>query len=130
MRLIADLVWHGQYAIRMLDRKPPTNDPYVGSLLDKLRVGAQRGLRKIAGKLVTDLDVDVVKDLMKIVKKLRNGETGGSGEFDRVKVTMELMEHTIDKKRPMNPDFAVWTFNEIYRRLAPIEKQERARTEN
>jgi len=130
MRLIADLVWHAQYAIRMLDRKPPTNDPYVVSLHDKLRVGAQRDLRRIAGKLVTDLDVDVVKDLMKIVKKLRIGETGGSSEFDRIKLALEIMDHAIDKNRPMNPDFAVWTFNEIYRRLAPIETQERARTQN
>jgi len=78
---------------------------------------------------VTDLDVDVVKDLMKIVKKLRNGEAGGSDEFDRIKVTMELMEHAIDKKRPMTPDYAVWTFNEIYRRLEHIERQERSKNQ-
>ncbi len=91
MNHIEDLVRHGQRAIRMLDREPPSNSPYVLSLHDKLRLQARTSLRHAATKVVTDLDVDVVKDLMKIVKKLRNGESGGAGEFDRVKVTMELM---------------------------------------
>ncbi len=129
MQDIVNLTWHGQRAIRMLNHEPPSNDPYMLSLHDKLRTGAFRSLRRATGKLVTDLDVDVVKDLMKIVKKLRNGEAGGSDEFDRIKVTMELMEHAIDKKRPMTPDYAVWTFNEIYRRLEHIERQERSKNQ-
>lgn len=130
MRLIADLVWHGLYAIRMLDRKPPKDNPYMVSLHAKLRTGAHSSLRLAAERLVTDLDVDVVKDLMKIVKKLRNGETGGSAEFDRIKLTLELMDKTIDKKHPLSHDSAVWVFSKIYKELEPIERQERIKNQS
>lgn len=130
MNHIEDLVRHGQRAIRMLDRETPSNSAYVQSLHVRLRLQARTSLRHAATKVVTDLDVDVVKDLMKIVKKLRNGESEGSGEFDRIKLTLELMDKTIDRKHPLSHDSAVWVFNKIYKELEPIERSERNRNQS
>ena len=73
---------------------------------------------------VTDLDVDVVKDLMKVVKKLRSKESGDCRELDRLKLALELLEFTIDKKKPTSPDHIVWMFNRIYGKLGWVTKHE------
>ena len=122
----ADAIWYTWRAINLLDRRPQSGDPYKLRLYEKLRDQARTGLRKAVAAVVTELDVDLVSELMKVVKKLRTEEQG-SGEFDRVKTTLQLLEHTLDKNRQESPDSVHWKFNEIYRRLGQIEKQERAR---
>ena len=124
----ADLIWHAARAINMLDRGPRSGHPYEARLYDKLRYQTRTGLRKAVAAVVDDLDVDLVSELMKLIKKLRGGEQG-STEFDRVKTALDLLEHTLDKKRPESPDSIHWKFNEIYRRLGPIEQQERTRNQ-
>ena len=114
----------GRSAIRMLDRHPRTADPQEAHLYERLRHLKGRLLRRATAQVVTDIDVDVVKDLMKVVKKLRNGGNGKDRELDHLKVTLELLDYAVDKKKPTHPDYLLWNFNEIYRQLGPVMQQE------
>ena len=78
----------------------------------------------VQGDTVTDLDIDVVRDLMKVVKKLRTKEKGNGRDLDRLKLTLELLELTIGKKAPPDPDHIVWMFNRIYSKLGWVTKHE------
>ena len=111
---MAELIYSGKYALHVLGRSSRTTDPYKAHLYEKLRDHARRRLRRATAAVVTDLDAGIVTDLMKVVKKLRNGEQG-SKEFDRVKTSIELLEHTLDKKRTESLDIVLWKFNEIYK---------------
>jgi hypothetical protein len=108
----------------MLDRHPRTADPYEAHLYERLYHQAAHRLREATAEVVTDLDVDVVKDLMKVVKKLRNGGNGKDKELDRLKLTLELLNYAVDKKKATHPEHLLWNFNEIYRRLGPVMQQE------
>ena len=119
------LIDSAKHGLRLLDRRPPNTTPYVLDLQDKLRRQASRKLRlTVQGDTVTDLDVDVVKDLMKVMKKLRSKVNGDCRELDRLKLTLELLEFTIDKKKPTSPDHIVWMFNRIYGKFGWVTKHE------
>ena len=118
------VVTAGKSAIQMLNRHPNTTDPYENHLYERLRHQKGRRLRIATAQVVTDLDVDVVKDLMKVVKKLRIGENGKGKELDHLKLTLELLDYAVDKKKATHLDFLLWNFNEIYRRLGPVMQQE------
>ena len=120
MRFIAA----GKSAIQMLDRHPRTADPHEAHLYERLRHQKGRRLRIATAQVVTDLDVDVVKDLMKVVKKLRNGDNGKNKELDHLKLTLELLDYAVDKKKATHPDYLLWNFNEIYRQLGPVMQAE------
>ena len=119
------LIDSAKHGLRLLDRRPLNTAAYVLYLQDQLRKQASRKLRKaVQGDTVTDLDIDVVKDLMKVMKKLRGKENGDCRELDRLKLTLELVEFTIDKKKPISPDQIVWIFNRIYNKLSWVTKHE------
>ena len=119
------LIDSAKHGLRLLDRCPLNAAPYVLDLHDKLRKQASRKLKvAVQRDTVTDLDFDVVKDLMKVVKKLRNGEKGNNRELDRLKLTLELLEFAIDKKGPTSPDHIIWTFNRIYNKLSWVDKHQ------
>ena len=124
MNKVAQLINAGKAAIEAIERHPNTTDPYENHLSEKLRHQKGRRLRIATAQVVADLDVDVVKDLMKVVKKLRIGDNGKDKELDHLKVTLELLDYAVDKKKPIHPDFLLWNFNEIYRQLGPVMQQE------
>ena len=119
-----NVVTAGQAALRMLNRHPRTDDPYEAHLYEGLHHQAAHRLREATAEVFMDLDVDVVKDLMKVVKKLRNGGNGKDKELDHLRVTLELLDYAVDKKKATHPDYLLWNFNEIYRQLAPVMQAE------
>jgi hypothetical protein len=77
-------------------------------------------LRRTAAKL-TELDVDVMDDLMKVVKKLGRDSTPlGSGIELRLKLTLNLIEHLLVKDHATSPDHLLWLFNSLYQGLTKI----------
>ena len=66
----------------------------------KLKAHYAHNLREAAGKL-TELDVDVMVDLMRIVKKLgKDSATTGSRLEIRLKLPLDLIEHVISRTTP------------------------------
>lgn len=78
---------------------------------------AARRLIEAAGK-VTELDADVLEDLMKIVKKLgKQTASNGNGLETRLKLTLDLLPYIFDKGKNTTPDMLLYRFNELYRGL-------------
>jgi hypothetical protein len=127
MEKVMRLITAGRSAIRMLDRHPRTTDPYEVELYEKLRHQKSRRLRRAVAAVIDELDINVFNDLMKVLKKLRTRENGKGKELDRLELTLELLGYAIDKKKGTSPDFLLWNFNEIYRRLEPVMQAEKAR---
>jgi hypothetical protein len=95
------------------------------ALDDQIRIRAARNLRRAVGATITDLDINVIDDLMKIVKKLGKGVGHTSnGLEDRLKLTLELTQLALDRKAPPSPDQIIWTFNQIYKGLAWVMQQQ------
>ena len=89
-------------------------------LHERLKENAARRLRREAGK-VTELDADVLEDLMKIVKKLGKQATpNGNGLETRLKLTLEPIEYAMGKTTSTHPDHLLWLFNTIYQGLRKI----------
>ena len=89
-------------------------------LHQKLKAAYAQNLRLAAGK-VTELDVDVMDDLMKVVKKLsRQSVTTNNGLDTRLKLTLELIQYTMGKTTAAQPDHLLWLFNQIYQGLKKI----------
>ena len=89
-------------------------------LHQKLKAAYAQNLRVAAGKL-TELDVGVMDDLMKVVKKLsKQTSTSDNGLETRLKLTLELIEYTMGKTNSTHPDHLLWLFNTIYQGLKKI----------
>jgi len=102
------------------DRKGLYRTADTRSLHLKLKTLFAHNLREAAAKL-TELDVDVMEDLMKIVKKLgKDSATTGSRLEMRLKLTLDLIEHVISRTTPTSPDHLLWLFNQIYKGLTGI----------
>ena len=102
------------------DRKGLYRTADTRSLHLKLKTLYAHNLREAAAKL-TELDVDVMEDLMRIVKKLgKDSATTGSRLEMRLKLTLDLIEHVLEKARPTSPDHLLWLFNKIYQGLKGI----------
>ena len=86
-------------------------------IVDRLRENAARRLRRASAKL-TEIDVDVMDDLMKVVKKLGRQTTSVNGLETRFKLTLDLLPYVFDKGRNTTPDLLLYRFMEIYRGLA------------
>ena len=90
------------------------------SLHERLKENAARRLRREAGK-VTELDADVLEDLMKIVKKLGKQATpNGNGLETRLKLTLELLPYALEKGKATTPDMLLYRFNEIYQWMSRV----------
>ena len=102
------------------DRKGLYRTADTRSLHLKLKALYAHNLREAAGKL-TELDVDVMEDLMKVVKKLgKDSATTGSRLEMRLKLTLDLIDHVISRTMPTTPDHLIWLFNKIYQGLMAI----------
>ena len=92
----------------------------VSPLHDKLKATYAQNLRQAAAKL-TELDVDVMEDLMRVVKKLGKQSTPTDNGLDtRLKLTLDLIEHVISRTTPTTPDHLIWLFNKLYQGLSQI----------
>ena len=92
----------------------------VGPVHDKLKATYAHNLRQAAAKL-TELDVDVMEDLMRVVKKLGKQSTPTDNGLDtRLKLTLDLIEHVISRTTPTAPDHLIWLFNKLYQGLSQI----------
>ncbi len=102
------------------DRKGLYRTAALQPPLEKLKTAYAQSLREAAGK-VTELDVDVMDDLMKVVKKLsRQTSTSDNGLEARLKLTLELIQYTMGKSTSNHPDHLLWLFNKIYQGLRKI----------
>ena len=92
----------------------------VSPVHEKVKANYAQRLRHAAAK-VTELDVDVMEDLMRIVKKLgRHSVSTDNGLEIRLKLTLDLMEYTISRTTPTAPDHLIWLFNKLYQGLSKI----------
>ena len=124
MKTSENLVHAGIKALRLLDNAPDPADAFARKLDSRLRRRSSIRLIRAAGEAVETVDIDVVKDLMKVVKKLRGKENGDDRELDRLKLSLELLQFTLDKKKPTSPDNIVWMFNRIYNKLTWVDKHQ------
>ena len=126
MEKLSNLAYHGKRAIRMLDRGPRTNDRYEAELYGRLRYQVADGLKTAFAATKDNVSIDVANDILRLVKKLSNGESG-SKEFDRLKQVFDLLQYVLDKKTPTSPDTLLWNFYKLYRGLEPAWKKEEQR---
>ncbi|MBI4583208.1 MAG: hypothetical protein HY717_04215 [Planctomycetes bacterium] len=94
-------------------------------LQDQLHLSARRGLRKQAATL-TEVDVDVMEDLMRLLKKVGKGTANGKEDFEtRLGLALRLLDKL--KPAPDSADMLVWNLNEIYKKVDWIVAQEKKR---
>lgn len=120
----ADLITSTSRAIELIDQAPEPWDTPDARHLARLRRDAARKVRVATAAVVSDLDTHVFMDLMRVVEKLRNGKNGKSKELDHLKLTLELLDYAVDKKKTTHPEYLLWIFNQIYRQLDPVMRQE------
>ncbi|MBN1461684.1 MAG: hypothetical protein JXA57_19300 [Armatimonadetes bacterium] len=97
---------------------------------DEIRESSARMLRDAIGATMTELDVDVMEDLMKIVKKLGKGAVRvDNGLEARVKLALELTQMALDRKAPPTPQHLIWMFNEFYKGLEYVMTEEARRAQ-
>ena len=84
-------------------------------LRERYHEEAGRRLRRAATANVTELDMDVLGDLMKVIKKLGKDSVDCKDNIDRrFKMTLELLDYAVSKKSPTPPDQIIWLFNKLY----------------
>ena len=115
------LIAAGAHGLSILenDRRLKLDTPRKVALRNKIRRNASRSLRRAVWATLNDLDLSVLHDLAKILKKL-NG-TKGEPDLDRVSLAFKLTELTLEKKRPPTPDHILWVFRQIYRGLGGVD---------
>jgi hypothetical protein len=114
-------------ALNILDRfrKSPVQSATFKPLMQKIAQARAGQLRKEAAKL-TEVDVDVMEDIMRLAKKLGKGTSADKEDFEnRLGLALRLLE--MQKPTPSGPEMLVWHLNEIYKRLDWITDQERKR---
>ena len=85
------------------------------SLPGRLNESAGRRLRRAAAAKVTELDTDVMGDIMKLLKKLGKESTESNHDMeDRFKLTLNLLDYAVSRKIPTAPDQIIWVFNKLY----------------
>jgi len=106
------------------DRLPRYKTAAFTPIQTRLKENYAATLRDAAGK-VTELDVDVMEDLMRIVKKLGKQSTPAESDVERrFRLSLELLDYVLDKRRPTAPDHVLWVFNKLYlglMRTIPID---------
>ena len=82
------------------------------------RLYVARNLRRAVTATITELDADLLEDLMRVIKKVgKDAVKDDNGVVDILKLSFQLMEMAATKGSPRTPDFLVWTFNKIYQGL-------------
>ena len=90
-------------------------------LRERLNEEVGRRLRRAATANVTELDMDVLGDLMKVIKKLGKDSVDSKDELDRrFKMTLNLLEHAVSRKTPTHPDQILYLFNKFYSGLGHL----------
>lgn len=107
----------GAISIFRCDRRGLHRSASARPIFDRMRENAARRLRRASVKL-TEIDVDVMEDLMKVVKKLGRQTTSVNGLETRFKLTLDLLPYVFDKGKNTTPDLLLYRFMEIYRGLA------------
>jgi hypothetical protein len=103
------------------DRKGLYRSAETRPLHLRLKAHYAQHLRVAAAAKITELDVDVMEDLMKVVKKLGKDSMGTGNRLEtRLKLTLDLIDHVISRTIPTTPDHLLWLFNKIYQGLTAI----------
>jgi hypothetical protein len=97
-------------------------------LQDQLHLSARRGLRKQATTL-TEVDVGVMEDLMRLLKKVGKGVAKDKEDFE---TRLGLALHLLDKLKPAphSAEMLVWNLNQLYTKVEWIIAQEQKRQLN
>ena len=124
MKEILNLVRTASEALHLLKSKPSTKSAGLRNSSLRKRKDTSMRLIEAVGDTVDLVDVDVVKDLMKVVKKLRNGEKAADKEFSRLRTALELLEFAVHKKQATSPEHLPWILTELYKGLEYVMRQE------
>lgn len=98
------------------------------SLREGERLRVARDLRRWVVASITELDADVLEDLIRMIKKVGKDAAKGNnnnGYSERLKLALELTQMTLNnRKTPVYPKPLLDDFNQIYNSLWYVIQEE------
>lgn len=89
--------------------------------LEAQRECVTRDFRRAVTASITELDANLLEDLMRVIKKVGKEAAKDDNGFDNLlKMTFQLMELAVGKATPKAPDHLVWLFSKLYQGLKAV----------